>query len=43
MYSGQFENVQLPIATFGCTTSGTGVASRRARSAVPSIPQPASA
>src|SRR3954462_13763382 len=42
MYSGQLENVQLPIGTFGCRTAGTGVASFFARSSVPSIPQPAS-
>src|SRR5215210_1034444 len=42
MYSGQFENVQSPIATFGWRIAGTGVAALRARSSVPSIPQPAS-
>ena len=42
MYSGQLENVQLPIGTFGCGSAGIGVASLRARSSVPSIPQPAS-
>src|SRR5689334_1887343 len=40
MYSGQLENVQLPIGTFGCLTVATGVASLRARSSVPSIPHP---
>ena len=43
MYSGQLENVQSPIGTFGCVIWGIGVASRSARSSVPSIPQPASA
>ena len=43
MYSGQLENVQSPIGTFGCVISGIGVAaSAAARSSVPSIPQPAS-
>src|SRR3954447_17069324 len=42
MYSGQLENVQSPIATFGWRIAGTGVASLRARSSVPSIPHPAS-
>src|SRR4051812_12376131 len=42
MYSGQLENVQSPIATFGWRIVGIGVASLRARSSVPSIPQPAS-
>ena len=42
MYSGQLENVQLPIATFGCVSSGIGVAAFCARSSVPSIPQPVS-
>src|SRR3954452_3760745 len=42
MYSGQLENVQLPMGTFGCVISGIGVACLDARSSVPSIPQPAS-
>ena len=42
MYSGQLENVQLPIGTFGCVILGIGVAACLARSSVPSIPQPAS-
>src|SRR3954469_4196768 len=43
MYSGQLENVQLPIGTFGwrIAAAATGVASLRARSSVPSIPHPA--
>src|SRR3954470_14478720 len=42
MYSGQFENVQSPIGTFGWVIVGIGVATLLARSSVPSIPQPAS-
>src|SRR4051794_16764334 len=41
MYSGQFEKVQLPIGTFGWWICGIGVAFSRARSSVPSMPQPA--
>src|SRR3954453_15437156 len=42
MYSGQLENVQLPIGTFGWWICGIGVALFWTRSSVPSIPQPAS-
>src|SRR4051794_18456405 len=42
MYSGQLENVQLPIGAFGWWIVGTGVAAFCARSIVPSMPQPAS-
>src|SRR3954452_16622302 len=42
MYSGQLENVQFPIGTFGCRIVGIGVAGSLARSSVPSMPQPAS-
>src|SRR3954453_23174550 len=42
MYSGQLENVQSPIGTFGWCTVGIGVAFSRARWSVPSMPQPLS-
>src|SRR3954451_20916024 len=42
MYSGQFENVQSPIGTFGWWICGIGVAFSCARWSVPSIPHPAS-
>src|SRR3954468_20535936 len=42
MYSGQLEKVQSPIGTFAWVMVGIGVAALRARSSVPSIPQPAS-
>src|SRR3954454_17798662 len=43
MYSGQFENVQSPIGTFGWWICGIGVAFSLARCSVPSIPDPARA
>src|SRR5690242_13347769 len=43
MYSGQLENVQLPMGTLGWVTSGIGVAAFLACSSVPSMPHPARA